>query len=91
MRRSVRGRFPLRTRPTLDPGWSAAARPQLLTEIAGLGSSEEAASWARKGLEAKNSLTSEDARIVEEAFALRLTGMESEDAEDGQQLQRQSQ
>src|SRR6266478_5649915 len=84
--------IPVRTRPTLDPGWSAAARQQLLTEIAGLGSSEEAASWARKGLEAKNSLTSEDARIVEEAFALHLTGIgESEEGEGGQEPQRQSQ
>jgi hypothetical protein len=73
------------TRPILDPCPSAAARQQLLTEIAGLGSSDEAASWARKVLEAKNSLTSEDARIVEEAFALRLTGIgESEDAADRQ-------
>jgi hypothetical protein len=75
--------IPVRTRPTLDPGWSAATRQQLLTEIAGLTSSDEAASWAREGLEAKNSLTSEDARIVEEAFALRLTGIgESEEGED---------
>jgi hypothetical protein len=75
--------IPVRTRPILDPGWSAAARQQFLTEIAALGSSEEAASWARKGLEAKNSLTSEDARIIEDAFALRLTGIgESEESED---------
>ncbi len=84
--------IPVRTRPTLDPGWSAAARQQLLTEIAGLGSSEEAASWARKGLEAKSSLTLDDARIVEEAFALRLTGIgESDEAEDGQEAQGQGQ
>jgi hypothetical protein len=82
--------IPVRTRPALDPGWSAAARQQLLTEIAALGSSEEAASWARKGLEAKNGLTSEDARIVEEAFALRLTGIgESEGGEDSQEAQGQ--
>jgi hypothetical protein len=67
--------MPSRARPTLDPDWSAATRQQLLTEIAALDSSEESASWARKGLEVKNSLTSEDARIVEEAFALRLSGI----------------
>src|SRR5438132_2447328 len=44
--------IPVRTRPTLDPAWSAAARQQLLTEIASLGSSEEAANWARNGLAA---------------------------------------
>jgi hypothetical protein len=74
---------PVRTRPTLDPDWSAAARQQLLTEIASLDSSEDATSWARKSLEAKNSLTSEDARLVEEAFALRMTGIgESEEAKE---------
>jgi ERF superfamily len=84
--------IPVRARPTLDPGWSAAARQQLLTEIAGLGSSDEAASWARKGLEAKNGLTSEDARIVEEAFALRLTGIaESGGGEDGEKREKQGQ
>src|SRR5207244_761106 len=43
---------------------------------------------ARKGIEAKNSLTAEDALIVEEAFALRLTGIgESEEGEGRQQAQ----
>jgi hypothetical protein len=75
--------IPLRARPALDPGWSAAARQQLLTEIASLDSSEEATNWVRKGLEQKNSLTSEDARIVEEAFALRVTGIgESEESKE---------
>jgi ERF superfamily len=68
-------RIPVRTRMTLDTGWSEAARQQLLTEIASLESSDEATRWARKSLEQKNSLTSEDARVVEEAFALRLTGI----------------
>src|SRR5256886_2834835 len=31
-------RIPVHTRPTLEPGWSAAARQQLLTEIASLDS-----------------------------------------------------
>jgi ERF superfamily len=83
--------MPVRTRPTLDPGWSEATRQQLLTEIAALDSSDEAASWARKGLEVKNALTLEDARIVEEAFALRLTGIgereeEKERQEEGRGL-----
>jgi hypothetical protein len=83
---------PVRSKTILDPDWSAATRQQLLTEIAGLTSSDEAASWARKGLEAKNSLTSEDARIVEEAFALRLIGIGAgEDAEEGQEPQGPSQ
>jgi hypothetical protein len=84
--------IPVPTRPTLDPGWSEATRQQLLIEIAGLSSSEEAARWARKGLEVKNTLTLEDARIVEEAFALRLTGIgEGEEGEDRQQAQEQGQ
>jgi hypothetical protein len=80
---------PVRARPILDPAWSAATRQQLLTEIAALGSSEEAARWARKGLEAKNSLTSEDAQIVEEAFALRLTGIGESEDEDRKEAQEQ--
>jgi hypothetical protein len=84
--------IPIRARATLDPGWSEATRQQLLTDIAGLASSEEAASWARKGLEAKNSLTSEDAQIVEEAFALRLAGIaESDEGEGGQETREQRQ
>jgi hypothetical protein len=79
---------PVRPRAILDPAWSAATRQQLLTEIATLDSSDEAASWARKGLEAKNSLTSEDAAMVEEAFALRVTGIaESEEGEDRSRAQ----
>jgi hypothetical protein len=63
------GRIPSRTRVTLDAGWSQAARQQLLTEIASLESSDEAMNWARNNLEQKNSLTSEDARVVEEVRA----------------------
>jgi hypothetical protein len=57
-----------------------------------LNSGDEAARWARKGLEAKNSLTLEDAWIVEEAFALRLTGIgDSEEREGGQKPKEQRQ
>ena len=51
----------------LDAQSSAVLRDQLLTEIASLGSAEQAAPWARSVLQAKNRLTAADARLVEEA------------------------
>jgi hypothetical protein len=52
----------------LSPAQSAALRDQLVGEIADLQSSEIAANWARGVLAAKNTLTSSDAKIVEDAF-----------------------
>jgi hypothetical protein len=64
---------------SLPPGQSAASRDRLLNEIAGLGSADAAASWARNGITAKNSLTATDAKSVEEAFALRLSELAQSD------------
>src|SRR6516165_1217474 len=47
---------------------SAALRDRLLSEIAGLASPESATSWARAALAAKNSLTTADAKVLEDAF-----------------------
>lgn len=55
------------------PNQSAALRDRLLGEVAGLQSADVAASWARDGLTAKNSLAAADAKLVEKAFELRLS------------------
>jgi hypothetical protein len=57
----------------LPPDQSATLRDRLLGEVAGLQSADEAASWARSGITAKNSLAAADAKLVEEAFELRLS------------------
>jgi len=64
---------------SLPPGQSAASRDRLLNEIAGLLSADAAASWARDGITAKNSLAATDAKSVEEAFALRLSELAQSD------------
>jgi hypothetical protein len=57
----------------LPPDQSAALRDRLLSEISGLQSADNAAAWARDGITAKNSLAAADAKLVEEAFAFRLS------------------
>ena len=57
----------------LPPDQSAALRDRLIGEVSGLQSAENAASWARDGIIAKNSLGAADAKLVEEAFELRLS------------------
>jgi hypothetical protein len=61
------------TSSPLPPDQSAALRDRLLGEVSGLQSAENAASWARDRISAKNSLTAADAKLVEEAFELRLS------------------
>jgi hypothetical protein len=52
---------------------SAALRDRLLGEIASLQSQESATNWAQGALAAKNRLSAEDAKVVEEAFEKRLS------------------
>jgi hypothetical protein len=54
---------------------SAALRERLLSEVAGLPSSESATSWARAALAAKNSLTAADAKVLEHAFEQKVAGL----------------
>jgi hypothetical protein len=68
-RKIIRGVAP----SPLPPGQSAALRDRLLGEVSGLQSADNAASWARDGIIAKNRLTGADAKLVEEAFQLRLS------------------
>jgi hypothetical protein len=57
-----------RPKEILDTEKSAVLRDQLLSELTGLMTSEEATAWARSILKVKNSLTSADAKLIENAF-----------------------
>src|SRR5262245_26623364 len=61
--------------PVLSSDESADLRDRLLGEIAGLQSQESATSWAQGALAAKNRLSEEDAKLLEEAFERRLSGL----------------
>jgi hypothetical protein len=54
---------------------SAALRDRLLSEIARLASAESATSWARAALAAKNNLTAADAKVLEDAFEQKVSGL----------------
>jgi len=56
----------------LSMALSATLRVELLREIGGLRSTDEAALWAQRRLAAKNQLSATDAQQVEEAFAAKL-------------------
>jgi hypothetical protein len=61
------------SRKVLDPESSRALRDQLVAEIEGVNGSEQCALWVHRIFAAKNTLTSDDALIVEAAFQARLT------------------
>jgi ERF superfamily len=61
----------------LGPEQSAELRERLLTEIGNIASLDLTASWAHAALAAKNSLTATDAKLVEDAFELRLSELSS--------------
>ena len=65
---------------TLDREQSAALRDKLLSEVATVTSADLAAAWAREALTVKNSLTTEDAKFVEDVFEQRLSEFPSSDA-----------
>ncbi len=60
----------------LDADQSAALREQMQTEIAQLQSADQAADWAHKSLNAKNTLTDADAALLEAAFRDRVAVIE---------------
>jgi hypothetical protein len=64
--------------PTLDNEASAALRTQLMTGLAGLRSLQEIDRWAEGCLPAKNTLTADDARLVEQAFQGKLVKIDPE-------------
>ena len=52
---------------------SASLRESLVEQMAAINSGDEAAAWAHRNLPAKNTLAAADAKLVEEAFAARLS------------------
>ena len=60
---------------TLEPEASAALRDQLIAQLKGLNSAEEAANWAHRVLASKNGLVLNDAKQVELAFQLKLSAL----------------
>jgi hypothetical protein len=69
-------------KPTLEPLASASLRDQLTTELKDLNSPEDAANWAQRVLAAKNTLTTPDAKCVEQAFQGKLASIVTEAAAD---------
>ena len=61
--------------PTLDPEASCATRGKLLTEIAGIVAGADLHRWAHRSLPIKNTLTSADAQLVEDAFQIKLAAL----------------
>jgi hypothetical protein len=64
----------------LSVALSASLRAELLRQIEGLNSADEAALWAQRRLTAKNQLSAADAQQVEEAFATKLGVIPAESA-----------
>ena len=58
--------------PLLDPEASSALRDQLVAELTGIGSAEEAAAWAYRVLGAKSTLVAADAKQIEDTFQQKL-------------------
>jgi ERF superfamily len=72
----ARGNAKLRVRsggPVLTSDQSAILRERLLGQLIAINSADEVAAWARENLSAKNTLTADDARIVEEEFQTRVS------------------
>jgi ERF superfamily len=63
-------------RAILTPQASAECRDRLVREIVQLPSEEAAGEWAREVLPLKNTLIARDARLVETAFAFRMSVLE---------------
>jgi hypothetical protein len=76
-----RGRGSTKSEPRviLDPAQSAQLRDNLLIEVGNIASADLAATWAGEALIAKNSLTANDAKLVEDAFERRLSELPSSD------------
>jgi hypothetical protein len=77
-----RGRGSTKSEPRviLDPAQSAQLRDNLLIEVGNIASADLAATWAGEALIAKNSLTANDAKLVEDAFERRLSELPSSEA-----------
>lgn len=64
-------------RPILNANESGALRNTLNSEVDALSSADQATDWARAALARKNELTAADAKLVEDAFAQKLSQLGS--------------
>jgi hypothetical protein len=62
---------------TLDPEASGRLHDRLAAELKGIGSLEQAATWARRVLSDKDTLVAADSKRIEEAFQQKLTELEN--------------
>jgi ERF superfamily len=62
----------------LNPEESAQFRACFLAELSALGTADQLAEWAQRILPLKNTMTSEDAASIEEAFRSKMTANEPE-------------
>jgi hypothetical protein len=74
------GKPPVLSAPVLAPDQSANLRERLVAQLVDINSADEAAAWAYRSLPAKNTLTVADAKIVEERFQARLSGISDSQA-----------
>ena len=79
--RQQRANFKPQTKPgaTVAPALSGSLRELLLGQVEALESPEAAVVWASKSLNAKNSLSAPDARLVEDAFRAKIARLEKDD------------
>jgi hypothetical protein len=73
-----RRRQPQSSKPILDADTSRTVRDKLVNQVAILDAADAAIEWAGQSLGAKNTLTAEDASIVEAAFQDRMRILEPE-------------
>src|SRR5262249_17020695 len=65
------------TTTVFDARQSTALRDKLLAEVASLASADFGVTWAARALPAKNSLIASDAKLLEDAFEQKLSGLSS--------------
>jgi ERF superfamily len=75
-------RGPSAARSVLGEQLSASLRESLVEQLSGISSADQAADWAYRNLPAKNTLTTADAKVVEERFQARLAKISGQ-ASDG--------
>ena len=75
---SRRGSNRTPSKPLLSNDASAAARERIVAEIASLVSSDELDQWAYRTLPAKNTLTAEDAHLVEKALLAKRAAVQGD-------------
>ena len=79
---SGKPKFVRPAKPVLAPEQSAALRDHLISELDGLPSADEAASWVHRRLPDKNLLITPDAHLVEDRFRARLEALADEQAQE---------